>query len=413
MSPQALSILSDLTMAFRNVVRHRRRAGFALLIIAGGVLAFLLSGGFIHWLLDNMREGFIHSQVGHIQVVRPNYFEVGVADPYRYLLPENSDAEKAVRSTEHVVTMSSRLSFSGLASFKDQTITFMGEGVDSEAEKQVSRDITLVAGEALSSSDPTGVLLGRGLAANLGVKVGDTLVLMTSTAKGGMNASDVHVRGLFSTFSKEYDDGALRVPVGLSRELMRVKGATTWVVLLDDTANTAKSLQALRDKLDPKQFQLVPWEELADMYIKTRDLFLRQVFIVEMLIGLIIVLSIGNTLHMAVVERTGEIGTAMALGVRRRHILRLFIFEGLVLGTIGGFVGVSLGWSLSILISWIGIPMPPPPGMEDGFDAELLVDAGLAFNAFVLAVVTTVCASILPAFNASRMNIVDALRHQR
>jgi hypothetical protein len=128
-----------------------------------------------------------------------------------------------------------------------------------------------------------------------------------------MNASDVHVRGLFSTFSKEYDDGALRVPVGLSRELMRVKGATTWVVLLDDTANTAKSLQALRDKLDPKQFQLVPWEELADMYIKTRDLFLRQVFIVEMLIGLIIVLSIGNTLHMAVVERTGEIGTAMAL----------------------------------------------------------------------------------------------------
>jgi putative ABC transport system permease protein len=60
----------------------------------------------------------------------------------------------------------------------------MGEGVDSEAEKQVSRDITLVAGEALSSSDPTGVLLGRGLAANLGV-VGDTLVLMTSTAKGG------------------------------------------------------------------------------------------------------------------------------------------------------------------------------------------------------------------------------------
>jgi putative ABC transport system permease protein len=61
----------------------------------------------------------------------------------------------------------------------------MGEGVDSEAEKQVSRDITLVAGEALSSSDPTGVLLGRGLAANLGVKVGDTLVLMTSTAKGG------------------------------------------------------------------------------------------------------------------------------------------------------------------------------------------------------------------------------------
>ena len=72
MAPQILNILRDLGMAFRNIVRQRRRVTFSLLIIVGGVVAFLLAGGFIHWLLDNMREGVIHSQIGHIQVVRPH-----------------------------------------------------------------------------------------------------------------------------------------------------------------------------------------------------------------------------------------------------------------------------------------------------------------------------------------------------
>ena len=65
----------------------------------------------------------------------------------------------------------------------------------------------------MSADEPEGVLLGEGLAKNIGAKVGDTIVLMTSTAKGAMNASDVRVRGLFTTTSKAYDDGALRTTV--------------------------------------------------------------------------------------------------------------------------------------------------------------------------------------------------------
>ena len=413
MAPLFSSILRDLNMAFRNVVRHRRRALFSLLIICGGVLCFELAGGFIHWLLENMRESTIRSQVGHIQVVRPNYFKSGIADPYHYLLPERSDTERAIRARPEVEALAPRLSFSGLASFGDATVTFVGEGVDPPSEALVSSDIAVAAGQTQSADDPTGIILGRGLAANLGVKVGDTMVLTTTTARGGFGGSDVHVRGLFSTYSKEYDDGALRVPISLARKLIQVEGATSWVVLLKDTALTEPVITDLRAKSDAKAFEFVPWQDLADYYLKTRDLFLKQIFVVEVLIGLIIVISIGNTLQMAVTERTGEIGTAMALGVRRSGILRLFLCEGLVLGIVGGLIGASLGWGLSYLLSWIGIPMPPPPGMEEGFDAEILVDAGMTLNAFLLAVVTAVLASVIPAIKASRMNIVDALRHQR
>ena len=149
------------------------------------------------------------------------------------------------------------------------------------------------------------------------------------------------------------------------------------------------------------------------MYVKTRDLFEKQVLILQLIISFIIVLSIGNTLHMAVLERTGEIGTAMALGVRRGGVLRQFLMEGLILGCIGGLIGVVLAWGLSYVVSTIGIPMPPPPGMLEGFDAEVTMTPGLLLDGFLTALITTLVASAIPAWKASRMNIVDALRHQR
>lgn len=403
----------DFHLAFRNVLRQRRRALFALTIIAGGIIAFMLSGGFIQWLLDRMRESTIRSQLGHIQIVRHNYFDTGIADPYSFLLPQHSHTENLVREHPNVVTLTPRLSFTGLASLDEGTTSFVGDGVDPEGEEKINLVINIVEGNALSRDDPTGVILGQGLAANLGAKVGDRMVVMSTTAFGGLNALDVIVRGLFVSTVKAYDDSALRAPIELARKLVRVEGATTWVVLLDDTQKTSEILMSLTEKIDAKEYQLVPWHDLADFYNKTATLFLRQVLVVKIMIALIITLSISNTLSMSVMERTSEIGTAMALGIRQSGIWRLFVLEGLMLGLVGGAIGTSVGWVLAEIISTFGIPMPPPPGMAHGFTASILITPKLAFDAWLLAIIATLLASLFPAWKASRMVIVDAIRHQR
>jgi len=135
--------------------------------------------------------------------------------------------------------------------------------------------------------------------------------------------------------------------------------------------------------------------------------------VVELIIAMVIILSISNTMTMNVLERTSEIGTCLAIGRRRLQILRQFVYEGLTIGLIGGALGVLVGWLLAALISWIGIPMPPPPGMTEGYTGAIMLTPGLAAQAFVLALATTLLASIYPAWRASRMEIVDALRHQR
>ena len=91
----------------------------------------------------------------------------------------------------------------------------------------------------------------------------------------------------------------------------------------------------------------------------------------------------------------------------------MFIGEGLLLGVIGGLAGVAIGVALAKIISWIGIPMPPPPGMDVGFTGRIQTSWSLASGALALAVGTTLAGSIYPAWKASRLKVVDALRHNR
>lgn len=408
-----ISLVSDFRLATRNLRRNTQRTLVATLTVAFGIVAFLLAGGFIAWIFEQMREDTIHSQLGHVQIVRPGYFEKGIADPYAYLLPEQSAEQESVEQMEGFGSLAPRLSFSGLVSHEDTSIAFVGEGIDPVREKPISSKVTIVSGRDLEKDNENSALLGEGLARSLGVQAGDSVVLLATAANGSASAVEVVVAGTFATISKEYDDSALRLPIQIARKLMKVRGATSWVVLLDKTERTDDSVQHLESALPGDKFEVIPWSHLADFYNKTVVLFSKQVNVVKFIIGVIIVLTISNTQMMSVLERTREIGTSLAIGQRRRAVLRMFVAEGVLIGLIGGVLGVVLGFVFAQLISTVGIPMPPPPGMARGFLGEILIVPELASEALILALVTTFLASVLPAFKASRMNIVDALRHNQ
>jgi len=373
----------------------------------------MLASGFIEWNFLHYREAMIRSQLGHIRIHKMGYSEFGSSKPFAYLLPDDAPELTALASTPGLVKMAPRLSFGGLVSHGDSTLPFIAEGVDPASETELSESLLIVSGHTLAGDDPSGVILGQGLASNLGVVVGDRLVIIANTAKGGINAADVHVRGLFSSISTAYDDIALRMTIANARQLVRTSGTHTWVLLLDDTQHTQAVLDTLRQRLGNHDYELVPWWNLSDFYNKSERLFAKQVAVMRVIIGLLIILSISNTLTMTVIERTGEIGTSMALGIRRSEILGRFIAEGFVLGILGASLGIVAGYGLAGLLSKIGIPVPAPPGMAHGYIGQILVTPDLAISAALVAAGTTVLASVYPAWKASRMIIVDALRHNR
>lgn len=406
-----ISLAADLRMAVRNLLRNTKRSAVAVLTVGAGVAAYLLAGGFIAYIFQEMREATIHSHLGHIQIVRPGYFDKGIADPYAYLLPKDNAWQQQVDATLAPKAITPRLSLSGLISLGETTISFLGEGIDPVGEKPVSSRINLMAGRALTEQDKRAVMLGEGLAHSLGAKVGDAVVLLVTKSNGGPSAAELEVAGIFATSSKEYDDYALRLPIDAARQLMRVEGATSWVMLLAHTEDTAAAATQLKNLLPSNEYEIVPWTDLADFYNKTVTLFNKQVEVVKFIIGFIIVLTIINIQMMSVLERTTEIGTSLAMGLRGQVVLKGFVIEGTLIGVAGALLGCLLGIVLGQLISAIGIPMPPPPGMAHGYIGKILMTPDLLRNGALLAVLSTLIASVLPAWKASRMRIVDALGH--
>ncbi|MFT4582958.1 MAG: putative ABC transport system permease protein [Gammaproteobacteria bacterium] len=405
----------NFNLALRNLIRYRRRTAVALSAIVFGVVAILLAGGFIEWVLDAMRESAIRSQYGHVQVVRGGYFKHGAADPLAYILPAKAAIISKIEGDSTVDTVAPRLYFTGLASRDETTISFIGQGVDPAKEALLSESVIIRTGENLDVNDPSMIIVGAGLAEILEVTPGDTLVLLTTSSEGGINAVEVTVRGIFVTAAKAFDDSALRVHIDTARELLRVSGSHSWLVLLNETDETDR----MKGRIDAMignqadEYEVIPWYELADFYNKTEQLFSRQINLVWIVIGLLILLSISNTMMMSVLERTREIGTLMAVGLTRRSIMRLFLQEGIVLGGVGGIVGLILGISLAALISKIGIPMPPPPGMDIGYTAEILITGELVAAGLFVAMFATTAAAAYPAWKASQLNVVDALRHNQ
>jgi putative ABC transport system permease protein len=405
--------VSTLVLAARNTVRHKTRSLIALASIAFGVVALLLAGGFIEWTFWALRESTIQTGLGHIQVTRPGFHQAGRADPGRYLLPAEGPELDVVRQAPSVRILDQRLVIAGLASSGDTTVGFTGEADTPDAGPRIS-SILPVTGSNLSPDDAAGVLLGRGLAAALGVQPGDTVSFIVNLPNGGINAVDGRVRGTFATGVRAYDDNAVRMPLELGRRLTRVRGSHLWVIGLGDTdADPAQTVQALRRALPEQRFQVATWDELSDFYGKAVTLLSRQIDVLAVLMGLVIVLSITNTLTMNVLERTGEIGTLRALGNSRWRVLGLFVLEGVLLGLAGAIIGLVVGYIAAKALSYVGIPMPPPPGRDDGYTARILLDPMQAVRALAVATVSTALASLYPAWTAARLPIVDALRHNR
>lgn len=404
---------TDVPIAFRNLVRNRRRTLTALFIVVAGVVSMVLAEGFIQWIFWAMREGTIQFQSGHIQAVRPDYFNKGVANPLAFLLPENTPILKELASTPGVKLVAPRLQVTGLISHGETTVAFLAEGVLPAQEAELSKALNLVEGKNLSGPTASEVILGRGLARNLGVKPGETVALLATTASGSMNAIEAKVAGIFTSTNQAYDNASLRLPLAQAQALLRVQGAHAWLVLLNETEQTDQFLAQFRQRFSgsAENIEFVPWYAHADFYNKTVALLSQQINVLRIIIGLIIVLSISNMLIMNVMERTGEVGTLLAIGFKRKKILRMFAAEGLALGIVGGLLGIALGYALAQVISSVGIPMPPPPGMEKGYTGEIRVTSGLLVTAFLIAALTTVLAGLYPAWKASRQQIVNALRH--
>lgn len=398
-------------LAFRNIFRDRLRTSLTLTAIATGVIAIIISGGFIEDVFIQLRESTIHSRLGHVQIFRQGYLEYGQREPLSYMIDQPEIILNTVRSIPHVQVVTMRVNFSGLANNGRADLPIIGEGIEPDKEAQLGTAITIISGRSLRDSDKFGVMIGEGVAAALHLYPGSFITLMANTPEGALNTLECEIIGVFRTFSKEYDDRAVRIHSSAAQELLFTESAHSVVVLLDNTQKTDKVTATIKAALAEHGYEARTWLELADFYQKTEALYRRQFGALQLIILVMLVLSVVSTINMTVYERTGEFGTMLALGLRQRQIFILVLLENTLLGMLGSLLGIIAGTALASIVSSIGIPMPPPPGSSIGYIASIRLVPWTLIMAVLTGAIASILAAILPACRASRLQIVDALRY--
>ena len=397
-------------LALRNVLRHKARTGMTLLAIIAGVVGLILSGGFVHDIFTQLGEVLIHSQSGHLQVARTGYFERGARSPEKYLLMDAEPLRKKIMENPAVEDVLGRLYFAGLLNNGRSDLPIIGEGVEPDREATLGSGMAITAGQRLRGTDEHGMMVGHGLAHALKLVPGNWVTLVINTPEGALNSLEFQVVGTFQTFSKDYDAHAVRIPSVAARDLLATTGINTLVVSLKQTRDTEPIAASLEKAFSRSELEVNTWLKLNDFYAKTVKMYDVQFGVLRIIILLMVLLSVVNSVNMSVFERVGEFGTMMALGNRSSRVIELIIAENVIIGLVGAASGVILGMALALVISAIGIPMPPPPNADLTYIAHIRIVPSVVAGAFAVGLIATVMAACLPALRVRRIPIVDALR---
>jgi putative ABC transport system permease protein len=401
-------------LALRNLARQRRRSALMGTVVAFGFAAFALAGGFIAQTFDALKEGSIQ-RVGHLQVVDRRSVDKSEESTLEFGLKDGEKARSIAGRDPAVAAVLPRIDFVGLASNGAKSAPFLGVGVDPDPEAKATAAGELVtAGRYLSGDGGDDVVLGSGLAAGLGVGLGDRLTLMASTPDGSLNAVDAVVVGLVDVHIKELNDRYLAGGVKLVSRLLQSSGVVSRLVIFlkseaDEDAAAARLSSALQGAGFPAA--ILRWRNLATFYGQVRMLYIGIFGFVGTVLVVIVILSAAIVMTMAVTERTREIGTLRALGTRPSGIRNLFLAEGFLLALVGCLVGAAFALAVRAALNASGIVLPPAPGATRGF-AIVVKFYPLAYVVgFVSMLLTMTVASFFPARRAARMSIVDALSH--
>ena len=248
---------------------------------------------------------------------------------------------------------------------------------------------------------------------------GARMELLSSSSRGAPNVASLNVVVAENQGFKELDEVSLIVHLAQAQRLVFGRGTprvTSIMVLLNKSADEPAAAARLSEIVaaHPSSQPLVVrrFDELNPFYVQSEQLFDVIFGFIFVLIGGIVLFTVGNTMNTAVVERTVEVGTLRAIGSRRGLIRRLFVVEGFVLGCAGALLGLSAAVVLAAIINASGITWLPPGSSERmALQVRVMSDLFTVVGTTLSLVLIATASAWWPAWRAANLNMVDALRH--
>ena len=404
-----------LRIAWRNIWRHRSRTLLVVLTMGCTLALLMFYDGLIAGFEDAIYGNAIKVLGGNIQI-HASGFQAKEGQTPLIPLPDDQAPVKAALAQPQVVAASRRINTSGLATSRKGAFAVGISGIEPEKELPVNLIAQNVTqGRYLTAADQDSILIGKGLADAMDVKVGDRFSLAGRATHQQIRSRTMTVAGIYDVGMPDIEKGTVYMSLPEAQDLYGLNGQSTEVVVaLKQIGQEPAVISAIQVGLPG--FEMASWQtnypELQSA-IETKGAAMN---IFGFIIMIVVAIGILNLLLMAVYERTREIGLLAALGVKPGQISALFILEGAMLGLVGVAVGVGLGLLLNFTMSKVGMDFGQFSSMTT-YTALITgkVYTTLGLEKIVQHVLTiliiTILASFYPAYEAAQQEPAKSLHY--
>lgn len=400
-----------LKIAWRNILRNRRRTMIIGASIIVGVAALMVYDSFMKGMGKQMINLQIQTDVGHIHVSRKGFNDDKTVKNY---LPDKKEVRKKLNGFDFITAFAPRIEAAGMINSAGFSSGVNVVGVDPEKEVKVTRISEFIVDGNYFSGGEREIVLGEKLADKLEVEIGDKLVLRATELDGSIGAELFRLTGTFVSGSDEYDKNQVYVTLDNARKLLGLGDKISqYVVVVDDQNKVEAYKSEISAKFDDK-YEILSFADLMPMIVSYEKQIQQFSLVIYFIIIIAILFGVINTMLMSVMERIQEIGVLMALGMKRGKIFIMIIEEAIILGLIGSVVGFILGGGILLMF---------PNGLDLSVFSESLSSFGIGsriypvfdesviFNALVLMPISAAAAAIYPALKAIKLLPTDAMRY--
>jgi len=385
-----------------------------------GFTAIGVMGGMLNNIFSRLKgQAIVMEKLGHLTFAKKGFFENGKMAPEEYLWEKNelNDILRIIRKDPKVEMATPRLSMFGIASNGEASTIFITEAVVPEDDQRLLHaDIdgrTEIAGTVTLPKDPSKraeIAIGSELSANLGVGAGEYLTLLTTTKEGMANAVDADIAYVYNTGNPATDDKFVLTNFSLAQELYDTEGAQRVVVVLKDQSQIETARTDLLASLDQAGYEVETqsWNELSLFYTKITNMFGVIFRVLTVIITFVVLLTLLNTMQMAVTERTREIGTMRAIGMLKSSVVKIFCSEGIIMGILGCLLAIPILFLISNLLGALDVSFIPPVASAPVPIRLILTPQRILF-AFTLFSIAALVSSFLASKRISNQKVVDSL----
>ena len=401
-------------IAFRNIARNKSRSFITISAIAFGLASLIFLKGFVDGADRQMVENYTGLLIGHIQIHKLGFQKnMGLEKT----MGDLETISSPLRRTSGIAAFAPRVRDFALISSAEGSAGILLWGVDPVLEKKVSTIHKRIRqGSFLKKGDNNKIIIGKQLAENLKVGLGDKVVLMSQASDGSVAAAAYDISGIIETGAEEIDKGLALITLAAAQELLVLDSKISEMTVKADSLENIDNLtQTLREKIDRRKYEVLNWKDISPMTYQWLQFDFVFTGLILLIVLLVVASGILNTILMGVLERTREFGIMLALGTKPSQVVFVVTLESFLLGFIGVALGALIGTGLILYFGVNGINLSMLSSALNSFYIGSVIYPRLdtasigIYAAVVLAI--SVIVAIPPARKASRLTPIDAIRH--